>query len=190
MKFPEQRLSMETALPPSVQNWFGHELEMRGIDSLIYSRHVIQLLQQEVQDDAEFPDYVDLLFDSRIEGKGKLKLKRLEKRKPGGKSDEERKKSAAIKCLKAVSDEVSLCVIKYCKRGYFRWGKISRKCSQDLSRGGNFHDISPIFSIKSSGFYFPEGEIFAKKVISQKTRKLPPCENFHVYSSSYPLCRS
>ena len=49
----------------------------------------------------------------------------------------------------------------YCKRGYFRLGKISRKCWQDLSRGGNFHDISPIFFIKSYGFYFPAGEIFA-----------------------------
>ena len=70
----------------------------------------------------------------------------------------------------------------YCKRGYFRWGKISRKCWQDISRGGNFHDISPISLIKSYGFYFRAGEIFAKKVISRKTRILPPRENFHVYS--------
>ena len=73
--------------------------------------------------------------------------------------------------------------LNYCKRGYFRWGKISREFLQDLSRGGNFHDISPISFIKSYGFYFPVGEIFAKKVISRKTRKLPPRENFHVYSS-------
>ena len=70
----------------------------------------------------------------------------------------------------------------YCKRGYFRRGKISRKYWQDRSRGGNFHDISSISFIKSYGFYFPAGEIFAKKVISRKTRKLPPRENFHVYS--------
>ena len=39
----------------------------------------------------------------------------------------------------------------YCKRVYFPWGKMSRKCWQDLSRGGNLHDtcISMIFFIKS-----------------------------------------
>ena len=44
--------------------------------------------------------------------------------------------------------------------GYFRWGKISQKCWQDLSRGGDFHDISPIYLVNSYGFYFPTGEIF------------------------------
>ena len=41
--------------------------------------------------------------------------------------------------------------IAYCKRarGYFRWGKISRKCWQDISRGGNFHDTTPISFIKA-----------------------------------------
>ena len=69
-----------------------------------------------------------------------------------------------------------------CKRGYFRRGKISRKCLQknsqkclqDLSHGGNFHDATPISLIKSYGFYFRAWEIFVKK-----THK-----NFHVYSIS------
>ena len=73
-------------------------------------------------------------------------------------------------------------VVKYCKRGYFRWGEISRKCWQDFSRGGNFHDSTHISLIKSYGFYFRVGDIFANKAISQKSRKLPPRENFHVYS--------
>ena len=66
----------------------------------------------------------------------------------------------------------------------FAGGKISRKCWQDLSRGGNFHDISPISLLKSYGFYFPVGEVFAKKTISRKTWKLPPPENFHVHRIS------
>ena len=70
----------------------------------------------------------------------------------------------------------------YCKRGYFRWGKISQKCWQDVSHGGNFHDTSPISFIKAYGFYFRVGVIFAKKTRARKTRKLPPRENFHVYS--------
>ena len=70
----------------------------------------------------------------------------------------------------------------YCKRGYFRWGKISRKSCQDISRGGNFHDTTLISFIKAYGFYFRVGVIFAKTTKSRKTRKLPPRENFHVYS--------
>ena len=53
----------------------------------------------------------------------------------------------------------------YCKRGYFCWGKISRKCWQDISRGGNFHDTTPITFIKVYKFYFRVGK------------------NFHVYSN-------
>ena len=64
---------------------------------------------------------------------------------------------------------------KYCKRGYFRWGKISRKCWQDISHGGNFHDTTctPISFIKVYGFYFHVGVICAKKAKSRKTRKFP-----------------
>ena len=42
--------------------------------------------------------------------------------------------------------------------------------------------ILPFSLIKSYGFYFHAGEIFAKKAILRKTQKLPPCENFNVYS--------
>ena len=73
--------------------------------------------------------------------------------------------------------------MNYCIRGYFCWGKISRKCWQDISRGGNFHDSTHISFIKANGFYFRVGVIFAKKTKSRKPRKLPPRENFHVYSS-------
>ena len=74
--------------------------------------------------------------------------------------------------------------ITYCKCGYFRWGKISRKCWQDISRGGNFHDTSPISFREAYGFYFCIGVIFAKNAKAQKTRKLPPREKFHVYSTT------
>ena len=74
----------------------------------------------------------------------------------------------------------NFCNVIYCKLGYFRWGKISRKCWQDISRGGNFHDTAPFSFIKAYGFYLRVGVIFAKKT---KTQKLPPRENFHVYST-------
>ena len=72
----------------------------------------------------------------------------------------------------------------YCRRGYFCWGEISRKCWQDISRGGNFHDSTQISFIQAYRFYFRVGVIFAKKTKGRKTRKLLPCENFHVYSTS------
>ena len=40
-----------------------------------------------------------------------------------------------------------------CKCGYFRWGKISWKCWQDISGWGNFHDTTLI----SLGFIFAWG---------------------------------
>ena len=80
-----------------------------------------------------------------------------------------------------------LYIFVYCKRGYFRWGKISRKCWQDISRGGNFYDTTPISFINGCGFYFRVGVIFAKKTKARKTRKLPPRKNFYVYSICSPL---
>ena len=62
----------------------------------------------------------------------------------------------------------------YCKRGYFRWGKISWKQWQDISREGNFHNSTPISFIKAYGFYFRLGVIFAKKTKARKKQKLPP----------------
>ena len=70
----------------------------------------------------------------------------------------------------------------YCKRVYFRRGKISRKCWQDISRGGDFHNTTPISFIKVYEFYIRMGVIFAKKTKEQITRKLPPHKNFHIYS--------
>ena len=69
--------------------------------------------------------------------------------------------------------------LRYCKRGYFRWGKISRICLKDISLKGNFHDCTPISFIKAYGFYFRVGVNFreadkiAKNTKITPTRKLP-----------------
>ena len=52
----------------------------------------------------------------------------------------------------------------------FAGGKISRKCWQDILRGGNFHNTTHISFIKAYGIYFRVGVIFAKKT---KVRKMP-----------------
>ena len=85
-------------------------------------------------------------------------------------------------------DLITLTGFAYCKRCYFRWGKISRKRWQDISRGGYLHDTTPNSFIKAYGFYFRVGVIFAKKTKTRKARKLSPRENFHVYSM-LPLCK-
>ena len=70
----------------------------------------------------------------------------------------------------------------YCKLGYFRWGKISRKCWQDLSRGGNFHDTAPISFIKAYGFFFAWG-LFSRKRQKREKRKNYP----HAKISTFTL---
>lgn len=88
---------METALPSSVQCWLGNELEIRGIDSVIYSRYIIHLLLED--HDEECTEYLELFFNPRLDIRSKLKNhKRLYNR-------EEKKKKAAIECLQAVSEE-------------------------------------------------------------------------------------
>ena len=72
-------------------------------------------------------------------------------------------------------------ILPYCKCGIFAvcvcvcvWGGgggggISRKCWQDLSHGGNFHNTTP-FSLRNSyRFNFFAAEIFAKKAMLGKT---------------------
>ena len=64
-------------------------------------------------------------------------------------------------------------VVAYCKRGHFRWGKISQKCWQDFSRGVIFTLLLPPISfIKAYGFYFHVGVIFAKTK-AQKRENYP-----------------
>ena len=50
----------------------------------------------------------------------------------------------------------------------FAGGKILRKCWENISRGGNFHDSTPISFIKAYWFNFHMGVIFAKKTNAQK----------------------
>ena len=53
----------------------------------------------------------------------------------------------------------------------FAGGKISRKRWQDISRGGYFHNTTPICFKNVYGFCFRVGVIFAKKTNARKTKK-------------------
>ena len=40
-------LGAEAPLSSSVTSWLGHELELRGIDAMIYTRYILSILQQD-----------------------------------------------------------------------------------------------------------------------------------------------
>ena len=54
--------------------------------------------------------------------------------------------------------------------------KILRKWWQDISRGGNFHDTTPIYFIKAYGFYFSGN--FCEEDKSAKNMKITPTRKF------------
>ncbi|KAK3595848.1 hypothetical protein CHS0354_014672 [Potamilus streckersoni] len=106
MKYPEYRLSMEAALPSSVQSWFRHELELLGIDSIVYSHYVISLLRQDSAEVELESSEADVHF---LEKKVELKQPRGKKseKKRVSISEEDKRKHAAVQCLVSVADETS-----------------------------------------------------------------------------------
>lgn len=110
MRFPEGRMSLDTTMPTSVQRWLGHELEVRGIDAVIYTRYILSILQQDSLD----VDYQDVFQPPKKKDapimvqKNKARTgKKSEKRRSEEFGSEEKKKSAAVKCLLSVADGVS-----------------------------------------------------------------------------------
>lgn len=105
MKYPQ----LVAAMPASVQDWLDHELEMRGIDAVVYTRYILSILQQE---NFECEPLEGELFPSGSKrnlkeapvgkGKGKSKL-RADRHKLL--DCEEMKKSAAVECLMSVSEQ-------------------------------------------------------------------------------------
>ena len=64
----------------------------------------------------------------------------------------------------------------------FAGGKFRENGGKTFHVGVIFPILLLFSFIKAYGFYFRTGVIFAKKTKVRKTRKLPPRENFHVYS--------
>ncbi|XP_066278190.1 uncharacterized protein [Branchiostoma lanceolatum] len=90
-----------TALKTSgVQSWLGQELEMRGIDAMIYTRYILSILLQEDVDEMAEVDIDGGTGFGRKMGYVKVKGK-----KKGRVDKEELKKTAAVQCLQSVSDQ-------------------------------------------------------------------------------------
>ena len=67
----------------------------------------------------------------------------------------------------------------------FAGGKFRENVDKTFHVGVIFTILLPFPSQKGYGFYFRVGVIFEEKANTRKTRKLPPRENFHVYSMMY-----
>eukprot|EP00918_Siedleckia_nematoides_P069433 GHVU01151467.1.p2 GENE.GHVU01151467.1~~GHVU01151467.1.p2 ORF type:complete len:132 (+),score=12.83 GHVU01151467.1:531-926(+) len=95
------------SLSASLQSWLGHELEVRGIDAIIYTRYILSILQQdsfdlEHTDSTYFPlqrkdDATSLLWKGKAKGKKKSSTSKT--------PSETLKKNAAVECLLSVTDE-------------------------------------------------------------------------------------
>ncbi len=130
MKYMGRKMSALEAsdLSPSVISWLGQELEMRGIDAVIYTRYILSILQQDPSDlepwEAEFfPESGGKAHNNPASSSapnntphvsptpavqhklGKARSSRAEK-KLSHFNTEEMKKSAAIECLLSVTEEV------------------------------------------------------------------------------------
>ena len=106
----------------SVQHWLGHELEIRGIDAVVYTRYILSLLQHDSPDaaseltEAKFfpPAHRDAAAAATARlspggtTRGRSGRKTADRRRSTGASTaDELKKTAAVECLLSVSDEVS-----------------------------------------------------------------------------------
>ena len=116
----------------SLHKWLGRELEVRGIDAVIYTRYILSILQQDNADDMEHSDAIYFPPMSKKQGlhqsggggagvkakgryHGTVGRGMMRDRSPGsGKgcgssmNAEEMKKSAVMECLLSVSDQVQI----------------------------------------------------------------------------------
>ena len=67
--------------------------------------------------------------------------------------------AATVKIIWNSCINLSLYMYIYCTRGYFRWGKNSRKCKTDITRGCNFHKLISIKRISHTRENYPHTKI-------------------------------
>ena len=95
---------------PALQTWLGKELEVRGIDAVIYTRYILSILQQdhfEMEGDPERDLFVHGK-DTRVKGK------RQQKRRRSSWTAEDLKKNAVLECLQSVTGEVGCTSLFLC----------------------------------------------------------------------------
>ncbi|KAK6174697.1 hypothetical protein SNE40_017926 [Patella caerulea] len=138
MKHPDLRMSLEVVLPSSdsVHSWLGHQLEVRGIDSVVYTRYIINLLQHDYSDQIETEE----LWGKKVE-QVKKRDRKGEHKKKSPVSDEERRKNAVLECLQSVSEQdcdIENLVDELCNR--LKETKTHKECFTPLSVNVNTVD--------------------------------------------------
>ena len=90
---------------PALQSWLGQELELRGIDAVIYTRYILSILQQDsFEPDTEFDPF---LTQKEVRStKGKVHPRKFRK----SWTADDWKKYAVLECLQAVTDKVRIAV--------------------------------------------------------------------------------
>lgn len=112
---------------PALQTWLGKELEVRGIDAVIYTRYILSILQQDHFEVETDPDR-EMFTASHHHHRKEVRVKG--KRQPGKRrrsswTAEDLKKHAVLECLQSVTGEVGcLESIHYCKTRNFCGFKI------------------------------------------------------------------
>ncbi|ELU09735.1 hypothetical protein CAPTEDRAFT_206926 [Capitella teleta] len=96
----------------SVGNWLGQELELRGIDSVVYTRYILSILLQDdfhldLRDPDFFPPSKKAAKHTEEHRSSKCRIRRFDLKSKLNEADSEMmKKSAAVECLKSVTDEI------------------------------------------------------------------------------------
>ncbi len=93
---------------PALQTWLGKELEVRGIDAVIYTRYILSILQQEhfeLETDPERDLFAAPHHRREVRAKGK---RQQGKRRRSSWTAEDLKKNAVLECLQSVTGEVCL----------------------------------------------------------------------------------
>ena len=114
----------------SVQHWLGHELEIRGIDAVVYTRYILRLLQHDSPEgpseitEARFFPFLPIHRDPVVSPGGAVRSGRRagERRRSTVMSTaDDLKKTAAVECLLSVSDQVRsslgsvFCLGRFCR---------------------------------------------------------------------------
>jgi len=115
-------MPLDNMLSGSLQSWLDHELEVRGIDAMVYTRYILSILQTdsfeaELGEADFFPPSRKGTVSASCSIPGVVLTKNYYQKGRNSEKkftvcqnmdSEQRKKSAAVECLLSVSDEVSL----------------------------------------------------------------------------------
>ncbi|XP_006819553.1 uncharacterized protein LOC102808348 [Saccoglossus kowalevskii] len=159
---------------PSLQSWLGHELEVRGIDAMIYTRYILSILQQDNLDVER--ELLQSPGENTLQRPGKdicKSGKGKNVKRPKSLDVEDFKKSTAVKCLQSVVEQecdIENLVEELCVR--------LKSLHAEQSAGVSLVSSPRGLQSSDSGSEYPESDpekyYEAFPALSDKTNLLPP----------------